>query len=139
MNGLNKVFLIGFVGQDPELRSTAAGVSALSLNIATPNTRKVDGEWVSEPDWHRITAYGSCAEYLARSVRKGDVLSVEAALKPYKWVDSAGKTNYGINIVVSEVLALSPKRRAEVPEQPPEASPPPPRGPTDPGFPGEYS
>lgn len=128
MNGMNKAYLLGHLGRDPEVRSTGEGRSVVSFTLATPSRRKVNEEWVDSPDWHRITAFGKDAEYLARYARKGDILCVECSIRPNKWVDREGRTHYEVDIVVQRVLWLNRKNRAGEAGAGDEATPRPPSG-----------
>lgn len=132
MKGLNKAYLIGHIGQDPELRATASGKQVLKLSLATPHAKKVGDEWQEQPDWHRLTVFDQNAEFLARYAHKGDVLAVECAIRPNKWTDGNGVTRYDIAIVVERVLWLNGRGRSvspgvapsvPLPEIPPEAPP----------------
>jgi single-strand DNA-binding protein len=114
MNGMNRVILIGHIGTDPEVRSTAAGKRVVRLSVATHNARKVDGAWVDGADWHRVVAFDRTAEFLGRFARKGDLLAVDCVLRPRKWEDANGKTQYDVNIVVDRVAALHSRTRRDV-------------------------
>lgn len=130
MNGMNKAYLLGHLGKDPEVRSTGEGASVVSFTLATPSRRKVNEEWVDSPDWHRLTAFGKEAEFLARYARKGDILCVECTIRQNKWVDREGRTHYDVNIVIQRVLWLNSKGRTaegglagEIIPRPPGATP----------------
>lgn len=109
MKGLNRAYLIGHIGQDPELRTSQSGTALLKLSLATPNVRKVREEWVDTPDWHRLTLFGGEAEYVARYARKGDGLAVECAIRPNKWTDKDNVVHHDVNLIVDKVLWLSTK------------------------------
>ncbi|MDP2309719.1 MAG: single-stranded DNA-binding protein [Pseudomonadota bacterium] len=111
MKGLNKAYLIGNIGQDPELRTTANGKVLVKLSLATPNSRKVGDEWVETPDWHRLTGWEKTADFLATYARKGDVLAVECAIRPRKWTDKDNVVHYEIDLVIDRVLWLNGKHR----------------------------
>ena len=111
MKGLNKAYLIGHIGQDPELRTTAGGKQLLKLSLATPNVRKMGDEWVETPDWHRLTIWDKTAEFIATYARKGDVLAVECAVRPGKWTDKENVVRYQVDLVVDRVLWLNGKHR----------------------------
>lgn len=113
MHGLNKAFFIGRLGQDPELRSTTTGVPLVKFSLATPHARKVGDEWKEETDWHRVTCFGSNAEYLAKYAHKGDAAAVECAVRQNKWTDKEGKVHYETNFVVDRVLWLFSRPRQE--------------------------
>lgn len=110
MKGLNRAFLIGHLGHEPEMRTTAGGVALLKINMATPNARKVGEEWIDTPDWHRLTVFGQEAEFLARHAHKGDLIGVECALRPSKWVDRDGQIHHVLDLVVDRILLLESRR-----------------------------
>lgn len=109
MKGLNVAYLIGHIGRDPKLRSTAGGKPIVKLSLATPNTRKVGDEWVETPDWHQLTLWEQNAEFVAHYARKGDVIAVECAIRPSKWTDKSNVVHYGIDLAVNRVLWLNGK------------------------------
>ena len=111
MKGLNKAYLIGHIGQDPELRTTASGKQLLKLSIATPNGKRVNDEWVDMPDWHRLTLFDKQAEYVATYAKKGDVLAVECAIRPNKWTDKDNVVRYEVSLLVDRVLWLNGRGR----------------------------
>jgi single-strand DNA-binding protein len=111
---MNRVILIGHVGQDPEVRSTASGKRVLRISLATTNARKIDGNWVESTDWHRVVAFDRTADFLGRFCRKGDLLAVDCVLRPRKWDDANGKTQHEVSIVVDRVAALHSRTRRDV-------------------------
>lgn len=113
MQGLNKAYLIGHIGQDPELRSTAGGKNILKLSIATPRSRKVGDEWV----WHRLTLFDKQAEFVANYAHKGDVVAVECSIRPGKWTDQENKVHYVVDLVVERVLWLNNKPKTRGPQE----------------------
>lgn len=128
MKGLNRVFLIGYIGQDPELRHSPGGTAVLKLSVATPNPRKINDEWVDTPDWHRVTAFSHDADYLARFARKGSSVALECYLKQNRWTDREGRAHNDVEIVVDRVLWLGnrtskPANDAAEPAQPGDDAP----------------
>lgn len=113
MKGLNRAYLIGNLGQEPELRTAASGAVVLKLSLATPNSRKVNDTWVDTPDWHRVTAFGSDAEFLARNAHKGDTLAVECAIRPNKWTDKDGVVRYDVSLIIDRIAWLGSRNRAQ--------------------------
>jgi single-strand DNA-binding protein len=111
MRGLNKAFLIGNIGHEPELRTATNGTPVLKLNVATPSARKVNDAWVDSPDWHRLTFFGKTAEYVARTAHKGDLIAVECVIRPSKWTDREQVTRYDVSLVVDRLLALHSRSR----------------------------
>ena len=108
--GLNKAYLIGTIGHEPELRTTAQGLPIAKVSLSTPHARKVDDAWIDTPDWHRLTLFNREAEHVARYAHKGDTLAVECAIRPQKWADKDGITHYEVALVVDRVLWLSGPR-----------------------------
>ena len=91
MRGINHVFLVGHVGQDPELRSTANGRTLCNLSLATNRRTRQGDDWVDTTDWHRVTLWERDAETAARFVRKGRAIGVEGELRLSTWTDAAGQ------------------------------------------------
>ena len=116
MKGLNKLYLIGHIGQDPELRHTAAGLPIVNLSVATNRSEKKGTEWTEVADWHRITAFDKTAEYLAKYAKKGGVIAVECSVRPSKWTDRGGIVHYTISLLVGKVLWLTSKRVENTPD-----------------------
>jgi single-strand DNA-binding protein len=100
---LNKAFLIGRVGQDPEVRQTKTGKSVTNLSIATSN--RFGGK--EETTWHRVTAWGKTAEVIGEYVRKGRLVYVEGRIQNTQYTDKNGETKYATDIVADQVLFLS--------------------------------
>lgn len=111
MKGLNKAYLIGHIGQDPEVRTTATGKQLVKLSLATSNNRKVNDAWVDTPDWHRLTMFDKTAEFIGTHARKGDVLAVECTIRPNKWTDKENVVHYEVSLLVDRVLWLNGKHR----------------------------
>lgn len=104
--GMNKVILIGNVGQDPELRETRGGMSVLSLRLATNERYKTSaGDWQDRAEWHSVVVWGKRAEALARFLKKGSKICVEGRLQTSSW-EAQGQTKYKTEIVASEVILL---------------------------------
>jgi len=115
MTGLNKAYFIGRIGQDPETRLTGTGVTMVKLSLATPRSYKKGAEWVEITDWHKLTAFGNNAEYLAKYVKKGSAVAVECSVQPAKWVDRSGITQYSTTLMIERVLWVTDKRMAPMP------------------------
>jgi len=110
MVGLNKAFLIGRVGQDPEMKtSVSKGTPYCKLTLATPNHKKEGETWVDNPDWHRLTVFGPNAERVAKNVKKGDSLAVECSIRQGKWTDKDGQQRHETSLLVDRVLWTVPR------------------------------
>lgn len=100
---LNKVQLIGHLGQDPEIRQTKAGTQVATLSIATGErwTDKATGEKRERTEWHRVVIFNEgLAEIADRYLKKGARVYVEGALATRKWQDQSGADRYTTEIVL---------------------------------------
>jgi len=87
-NSVNKVILVGNLGQDPEARFTPQGTAVTNLSIATNETWKnQNGEPQDRTEWHRIVMYGKMAETAAEYMKKGQMIYVEGRLETNEWED----------------------------------------------------
>ena len=87
-NSLNKVILIGNLGQDPEARFTPQGTAVTNLSIATNESWKdQSGETQDRTEWHRVVMYGRMAETAAEYMKKGQMVYVEGRLNTREWED----------------------------------------------------
>ena len=110
MANVNKVFLVGRLGQDPEVRETTNGVVA-NFSIAT-NEYFTDkqGEKVERTDWHKCVAWGKQAEPSRDYLRKGSNVFCEGKLKNSTWETDDGDKRYKTEVVVYNIQFLDPKK-----------------------------
>lgn len=113
MSGVNKVILVGRLGQDPELKSVGNGQSVARLNLATSEawTDKT-GQKQERTEWHRVVVWGRQAENCAKHLAKGRQVYVEGRLQTRKWEDN-GQTKYSTEIVANTVQFLGSGAGAE--------------------------
>ncbi len=109
MTGLNKAYFIGHIGREPEITRTN-GVTLASISVATPNPRVAD-DGTEIPDWHRLTASGAVAAYLARHAREGTRIAVECSVRQEKWTDATGTVRYETRLVIERVLWVAEAAR----------------------------
>jgi single-strand DNA-binding protein len=107
---VNKVFLLGNVGKDPEIRSTNGGTLVANLSLATSERYKNRaGEWQEQKEWHNVVSYARGAEIIRDYVRKGSKLHIEGKLTTRSWDDKeSGKKIYRTEIVTIDIGLLSP-------------------------------
>ena len=100
---LNKVLLIGRLGQDPEIRTTQNGQAVASFSIATNESwRNKEGEQQERTDWHNCVAFGATAEkYIGPYVKKGTLVSIEGTLQTRSWEDKDGNKRYTTEVVAN--------------------------------------
>lgn len=105
--GLNKVTLIGNVGQDPETRHMPSGGQVTNVSLATNEQWKgQDGEKHEKVEWHRLVFFGKLAEIAGEYLTKGKQCYVEGRLQTRKWQDQSGNDRWSTEIVVSQMLLL---------------------------------
>ena len=103
---LNKVMLIGNVGNDPEIRATSSGARVAKLSVATNRSwSDRSGQQQEKTECHRLTFFGRLVDIVERWVKKGDRLYVEGRLE-YSQTESEGGTKYWTDIVVNEMVML---------------------------------
>jgi single-strand DNA-binding protein len=103
MKSINRVTLIGAVGQDPETRFTASGMAVASFSFAT-STKQKDKEEVTQ--WHSCVAFGKLAEIVQQYVTKGSKLYLDGAIQ-YQTYEKDGEKRYATKIVVNDISMLS--------------------------------
>jgi single-strand DNA-binding protein len=105
--GVNKVILVGNLGNDPEVRYMPNGDAVANLSIATSESWKdKQGQLQEKTEWHKLTAYRKLAEIIGEHVKKGSRLYVEGKLQTRKWQDKEGNDRYTTEIIISEMQML---------------------------------
>lgn len=106
--GINKVILIGNLGNDPEVKYTASGSAVANVSIATSENwkDKATGENQERTEWHRIVFFGKLAEIVGEYLKKGSQVYVEGRLQTRKWQDKEGQDRYTTEIVANEMQML---------------------------------
>ena len=101
--GVNKVILIGNLGQDPELRYTGSGTAVCNMRLATTETYKDrDGNQVETTEWHNVVAWSRLAEICGEYLKKGRQVYIEGQLQTRQWEDNDGNTRYTTEIKARE-------------------------------------
>lgn len=106
--GVNKVFLLGNVGKDPEIRSTTGGTTVASFSLATADRQKdQQGNWQDKTEWHNLVAFQRTAEIIRDYVKKGSQLYIEGKIQTRSWDDKeSGQKKYRTEIIVNELTLL---------------------------------
>lgn len=109
--GVNKVILVGNLGNDPEVRYTPTGSAVANVSLATSETwrDKQSGELQEKTEWHRVVFFNRLAEIVGQYLRKGAKIYVEGSLRTRKWTDKSGVEKYTTEIVASEMHMLDSK------------------------------
>lgn len=100
--GINKVILVGNLGNDPEVKYTSSGSAIANLTVATSESwnDKATGEKKEITEWHRVVLFGKLAEVAGEYLRKGSQVYIEGQLRTRKWTDNAGVEKYTTEVVV---------------------------------------
>lgn len=139
--GINKVILIGNLGQDPDTRFTGSGSAVTNLNVATDESYKdkQTGQMVPKTEWHRVVLFNRLAEIAKEYLRKGSKVYLEGRLQTRKWQDQNGQDRYTTEIVANEMQMLdsrqgggyeqpmhqaAPQQQAYAPQQAPQQAAP---------------
>lgn len=105
---VNKVILLGFLGADPDVRSTQGGVSVANVSLATSKKwrDKNSGEMREETEWSRVIFFNRLAEIAGQYLKKGSQIYVEGRLQTRKWQDKNGIDRYSTEIIANEMQML---------------------------------
>jgi single-strand DNA-binding protein len=106
--GVNKVILVGNLGNDPETRYTQAGAAITNVSVATSETwkDKQTGQPQERTEWHRVVFFNRLGEIAGEYLRKGSKIYVEGSLRTRKWQDKEGMDRYTTEIVGNEMQML---------------------------------
>lgn len=108
MAGVNKVIIVGNLGNDPEVRYSANGSAIANISVATSEswTDKNSGDKQEKTEWHRIVMFNRLGEIAGEYLRKGSKVYVEGKLQTRKWQDQSGQDKYTTEIVASTMQML---------------------------------
>lgn len=103
--GVNKVIIVGTLGNDPEVKYSASGSAIANLSVATSEQwkDKQTGEKKEQTEWHRVVIFGKLAEVAAEYFSKGSQVYIEGQLRTRKWTDSNGVDKYTTEIVIPQM------------------------------------
>ena len=106
--GVNKVILVGNLGNDPETRYMPSGGAVTNISVATSEVwkDKQTGQPQERTEWHRVVFFNKLAEIAGEYLRKGSKVYVEGALRTRKWQDQSGQDRYSTEVVASEMQML---------------------------------
>jgi len=111
--GVNKVILIGNLGNDPENNPLPSGMSVTNISLATSSSWKdKDGVQQERTEWHRVSMFGRLAEIAAQYLQKGSKVYIEGRLQTDKWTDKDGNERYTTKVIANEMQMLDSKGAA---------------------------
>ena len=110
MAGINKVILVGNLGQNPELRYTPNGIAVCTLRIATSEsyTDRASGERITNTEWHNVVLWRGLAETAGKYLKTGSQCYIEGKLKTRQWQDQQGQNRYTTEVVADVMQLLGP-------------------------------
>ncbi|MEO0442232.1 MAG: single-stranded DNA-binding protein [Pseudomonadota bacterium] len=117
--GINKVILVGNLGQDPEVRYLPSGGAVTNVSLATAESwkDKQTGESQERTEWHRIVFFSRLAEIAGEYLKKGSQVYVEGRLQTRKWQDQSGQDRYTTEIVANEMQMLGGRANSGMADQ----------------------
>lgn len=112
--GINKVILVGNLGNDPDTKFTQGGMAITRISLATTSVRKdKDGNQQERAEWHRVVFFGKLGEIAGEYLRKGSSVYVEGALKYDKYTGTDGVEKYSTDIIADEMQMLGGREGGE--------------------------
>ena len=127
--GVNKVILVGHLGQDPEVKYLPSGNAVANISIATSESWKdQQGQQQERTEWHRVVMFGKLAEVAGEYLRKGSQVYIEGKLQTRKWQAQDGSDRYTTEVVVDmhgsmQMLGAKPNANGQAQGQAPAAQP----------------
>ena len=105
--GINRVILVGNLGNDPEIRYTQGGMAITTLSVATTSVRKdKDGNQQEKTEWHRVKLFGKLGEIAGEYLKKGRQVYIEGRLEYGKYTDKDGQEKYTTDIIADEMQMI---------------------------------
>ena len=117
--GVNKVILVGNLGQKPEMRYTATQTAVANISIATTESwkDKESGENRDKTEWHRVVFFGNLAEIAEKYLDKGSSVYIEGKIQTRKWQDKEGKDRWTTEVLGNQLTMLGSRNTSESPTQ----------------------
>ena len=126
MRGVNKAMVVGYVGAEPDVRTTKGGVRVARVSVATHEyyTDKETGERRKVTDWHRVVAFAGRAKLVEERVSKGDAVCVLGRMKRRKWRDEKnGVDRWTTEVMADEIDLIGQTEKAPASSQPEDSAP----------------
>lgn len=114
--GVNKVILVGNLGNDPETKYTQGGMAVTKISLATTSVRKdKEGNTQERTEWHRVTFFGKLGEIAGEYLRKGSQVYVEGSIRYDKYTDKDGVERFFTDIIADDMQMLGGRSEGGVP------------------------
>lgn len=116
-NGINKVFVLGNMGSDPEIKYMPSGKAVVNINVAVNEVyTSNEGERKESVEWFYVSVFGRAAEFVAEATEKGSQVWIEGRLQTRKWEDAGGVQRQMTGVIARQVIVLRGKKREDNPE-----------------------
>lgn len=123
MSSVNKVLIIGRLGDDPDIRYMPNGDAVTNLSVATSESWKdKNGEKQDKTEWHRVVMFKKLAEIAGEYLEKGSLVYIEGRLQTRKWQDKNGADRYTTEIIADKMQMLGGVKKSDVPGNAPSSS-----------------
>ena len=106
MSSVNKVFILGRLGKDPEIRHTSDGTPVANMAVATSSFSGKGSDRKEHTEWHKIVAFNQAAEVVQNYVKKGSQIHIEGSIRTTKYQDKEGNDRYSTEVVVGRLTLL---------------------------------
>ena len=110
---INKVILVGNIGQKPETKFTASGMQITKFSVATTENVKKGDNWEKETEWHNVVTFNKQAQFVADFLDKGSKVYIEGRIKTSSWEDDNGQKKYKTEVIGNTVKSLDKKQTEE--------------------------
>ena len=110
----NKIFLLGNLGKDVEVKTLESGQKVSKFSVATSESYKdKNGEWQSNTEWHDVSCWNHLAEKAERDLKKGSLVFIEGKKSTRKWQDKEGNDRYSTEIIANVLKSTEKKEKSE--------------------------
>ena len=112
-SSVNKVFLLGFVGKEPETKVTPGGLQISKFSLATSEKVKKGDTYEEVTQWHNIVTFDKLAEIASKYVKKGNQVHIEGKISTRMWEDESGQKKYWTEIIANNITLLGKKEEGQ--------------------------
>lgn len=117
-NSLNKIMILGNLGQDAETRFTTNNVSITNFSVATTYSYKKGEEWVNDTTWHNVTAF-KASDHIKDKLKKGSQVLIEGRISKRDYVDKKGVKRYSVDIIAEKIVPCGERSESNTQSQTP--------------------
>lgn len=104
---MQKIFIIGHVGKNPESKFTPSGMQIVKFSLASTESTKKGDNWENETEWFNIVCFDKKAKYASDYIKKGNMIYIEGKQKTQTWQDEQGQKHYKTEIIANVIKSLT--------------------------------